>query len=667
MKKNFFNDNPAAGAVFALILSIVSGFCFANIACLGEGFLEAAAGALLDTFPIWLWIFGAVAILQLPVAIYSLILFLSFFFRQDQSRWKIFVWGILAAQLAVFLIAAETGEDSVLLIGGMLTVVGFNALCIKKHNYYWFIAQTLLWLASLPGVVISFDLGNCFGTLCGETEISQIPAALRVMLVYGGVATFAGSVYCSCKLWASANGLQLRDVWGRSCNVLMVIMGATFVIALTAALHEQEKCNAAITALEENFQRKISADVLSEIYFRNRKTDGKFHSALEKAWTEFVGEEDQIFNLIISEGATLDKLPEKYRQKFSSPQAEAYGKFFDAPLPARPRKYESGRLCAMLLPEFQLMRQSARFFSWQIRLACETRDHDRMMQAWRRSGMVTEYLQHDTFLIAALVLIAVEQIRLDSLEMMLASNMLSDSELAEIQHDLRRSAARMPEINRNALYFEAVNSNDAVCGIADGTLPDADVVGAEGLKHYRFLAPGLWYLAARSYHDLLVRFNVKNLCRINEKKTLSLKSILSGLLMPALKTAGERMHEIEMRYRSFAALIEAEKIRRKTGRFPETLPVDATDYFSGKPLRYRVGSFRKNESFLKKEARPAGSIESGFYETLDYREKTVQGVAVWSIGRNRVDDNGISGTKGKNDSRTDDQRALLIYPDYVLD
>ena len=496
-----------------------------------------------------------------------------------------------------------------------------------------------------------------------RTEISQIPAALRVMLVYGGVATFAGSVYCSCKLWASANGLQLRDVWGRSCNVLMVIMGATFVIALTAALHEQEKCNAALTALEENFQRKISADALSEIYFRNRKTDEKFHSALEKAWTEFYGEEDQIFNLIISEGATLDKLPEKYWQKFSSPQAEAYGKFFDAPLPARPRKYESGRLCAMLLPEFQLMRQSARFFSWQIRLACETRDHDRMMQAWRRSGMAAEYLQHDTFLIAALVLIAVEQIRLDALEMMLASNMLSDSELAEIQHGLRRSAARMPQINRNALYFEAVNSNDAVCGLADGTLVDGTAVGSEGLTHYRFLVPGLWYLAARSYHDLIVRYNVKNLCKINEKMTMSFKNILSGMLIPALRTSGERMHDIEMRYRSFAALIEAEKIKRKTGKYPESLPVDATDYFSGKPLQYKIGSHLKKESSLKREA----GIDSGFYDTLESREKRVQGVAVWSIGRNRLNDNGISGTKGKNDSRTDDQRALLIYPDYVLD
>ena len=44
MKKSFFNDNPAAGAVFALILSIVSGFCFANLAGLGEGFFEALGG-----------------------------------------------------------------------------------------------------------------------------------------------------------------------------------------------------------------------------------------------------------------------------------------------------------------------------------------------------------------------------------------------------------------------------------------------------------------------------------------------------------------------------------------------------------------------------------------------------------------------------------------------
>ena len=165
----------------------------------------------------------------------------------------------------------------------------------------------------------------------------------------------------------------------------------------------------------------------------------------------------------------------------------------------------------------------------------------------------------------------------------------------------------------------------------------------------------MWYLAARSYHDLIVRYNVKNLCKINEKMTMSFKNILSGMLIPALRTAGERMHDIEMRYQSFYALTEAEKIKRKTGRYPESLPVEATDYFSGKPLQYKIGSHPKKESFLKRE----GSIDSVFCDTLDFREKSVQGVAVWSIGRNRLDDNGISGTKGKNNSRTDDQRALL--------
>ena len=120
------------------------------------------------------------------------------------------------------------------------------------------------------------------------------------------------------------------------------------------------------------------------------------------------------------------------------------------------------------------------------------------------------------------------------------------------------------------------------------------------------------------------------------------------------------MHEIEMRYRSFVALIEAEKIKRNTGKYPETLPLNIVDHFSGKPLRYRVGSFRKKESFLKKEAHPEGSIESGFYETVDSREKTVSGVAVWSVGCNKVDDNGISGTINENGEKTDDIRAVIM-------
>jgi hypothetical protein len=92
--------------------------------------------------------------------------------------------------------------------------------------------------------------------------------------------------------------------------------------------------------------------------------------------------------------------------------------------------------------------------------------------------------------------------------------------------------------------------------------------------------------------------------------------------------------------------------------------LNITDHFSGKPLLYKLGKHEKREVYLKKEKHPDGAIEQGYYYSTEYRIKTVYGVAVWSVGRNKTDDCGLNGMK--NGEKTDDQRALLILPEYII-
>ena len=282
------------------------------------------------------------------------------------------------------------------------------------------------------------------------------------------------------------------------------------------------------------------------------------------------------------------------------------------------------------------------------------------MQAWQRSAVITEYLTHDTSLIAILVLVAVENIRLDGLEMMLSSDILSDAELSQIQQYMQKSAGKIPEINRNALHFEAVFANDTVCGFADGSISSApEASGAEGLKNYRFLLPGLWYLANCNYRYLLEYYNVQSLCQVNAAPARSPENMLAVMLLPALNTAGETLHALEMRYQAFNILIEAEKIKRKTGKYPEKSPLTVTDHFSGGKLRYEIGSHKMREAFLRDREKVDGELFSADV-SLDFRTGSVQGIAVWSIGRNRVDDRGLADITGEDGNRTDDRRALRI-------
>ena len=123
------------------------------------------------------------------------------------------------------------------------------------------------------------------------------------------------------------------------------------------------------------------------------------------------------------------------------------------------------------------------------------------------------------------------------------------------------------------------------------------------------------------------------------------------MAIPPLKRAGSRIDELQVRYQTFMVLIEAEKLKRKTGSYPEKIPLNIIDRFNGVPLRYKVGSHIVRKSFLTKRDN-CSSDDS----TLGYRMKTIQGVAVWSMGMNNRDDNGIF---GDNREDGDDLRALL--------
>ena len=659
LKKFFFWDDPAAGAVFSWILSFVSTFCFSNFHLLNRFFFSVSKGDRLFNSPVVL----VTMIIQSLLAVYCLFLSIAFFFRQDKSEYKKFFWYITVA-IAVLLfyfgsISDDNNKLAIFILAASLIFVGYNALCVRKRNFGWYIALLLCGTACWPGVMVFFDVSRCLD--CHSDKLFfPVAVGWRIPIAYSAVLFFIAFMYCNFKLWSSANNKRLRDVWSVGCNALLIVLAISYLYVVTAALYQQKKCQTALTALENNFQRKISAGALKEIYYRNRKADENFHIALKKAWNEF-DREEQLWNQIISESAKLDKLPEQYRNKFFSAEAEKIGNFFDASLPAREREYSPGTLMSMMLPDLQIMRQTARLFAWQIRIACENKDYSKAILAWKRSAAIREYLEHDTSLLAILVMIAVDNIRLDSLEQLLASNMLRDDDLQDIQSFLRNSVKRMPEIKRNVLYFEAVLGSDAVYGLANGSMSgDTENAGAEGIKHYRFLAPGIWYLANRNYYNLLSRYNVESIDKVDKKIEYSPENLLAAMIMPPFKTSADRMMEMEMRYQAFNALIEAEKIKRKTGKHPEKLPLNITDYFSGKPLLYKVGKHQKRERFLKKEKHPVGAIEQGYYYSTEYRTKTVYGVAVWSVGRNKTDDAGLYGTSDQNGNRIDDPRALLV-------
>ena len=653
-RKLFFADDPAAGMIFGFLLNLIAGFTFFNLACLWDTFYITTHCGYEHSGTAWLICALITIILQIFILLYWAVLSWRFYFKLDKVRYKLIFWLLIALQIAFIFIF--NSEKLFMLASGLLFFAGANALCIRKHNCWWYILVVVAYGLLVPAFIILdnasqvFEVFDCHSSLADRVAL---PPVWRVVLVYSSVVLFGFWVFCNIKLWASAYNRKLRVVWGIGCTILIFIFVLTYLVTLGFALYQQKQCKLAFAALEKNFQREFTAQALEKQYYANRKADEKFHKDLKKALDEFV-KNDKDLHQIMGEQSLTD-LPEEYQQKFFSEKAEKIGSFFDKPLPAREREYKSGSLFSLLLPELQVMREAARFFAWQMKIASLQKDRKAALLAWRRSANIVEYLEHDTLLISSLVLIAVERIRQYGLEYMLAADFLSDDDLLLIQKELEMSAAKVPQRNRNALYTESVFGIDFLQGLVKGFINDAV---KEGVYDYRFLAPGLWYLGCCNYYELVRVYNNKNLCHVNDKVENSPRKILVGMLIPALNTAGKRMHEMEMCYAVFNALIEAVKIKRTAGKYPEKLPLNKMDYFTGNPLQYKTGDFEFEETYLVKRDYYDEVIECKY--EIKRRIKKAKGVIVWSVGRDKIDAKGFNGRYG--DRRGDDHSAKLVLP-----
>lgn len=149
LRKIFFWDDPAGGWVFGYLVGMITGYCLVNLVCLSETFFSVmhcktvACGGML-------YLSVAVLLLQILFWLYSAFLNWRFYFLLDRMPYKLIFLSMIFLQIA----AVPFCKDSFklyLLINGVIVFAGFNALCIKRNNYWWYIAVVLAGIACLPG------------------------------------------------------------------------------------------------------------------------------------------------------------------------------------------------------------------------------------------------------------------------------------------------------------------------------------------------------------------------------------------------------------------------------------------------------------------------------------------------------------------------------------
>ena len=660
-RKIFFWDNPAAGAVFAALLSLASWWITVNSVCFADSFHwmfsehRCLHGSSWNMFAAAAIAFG----LQLPVTLYTFFLAMHFYWCADRSRYKLLLIFLMGLEIAIIFAGFERYY---VLVAGLFTYIFFNIILIRRGNFKWYILQALCALFMIPVFLIAWNLSSVFDYYdCGgELMILNIPLQWRPPVLYLSVFMLAGGLFCYFKLCASAMQRKLREVWGLHCYIVLAVMALIYLASAGAALWQQHQAQEMFAKLESNFKRPLQAAELGKLYFKDRKVDKAFHDRLQAAQKKFDKLTEKEPHYIESfSSVKTENVPDSFKQLFSTPEAEKLAGFFDKAIPATPREYVEGNMAATLMPDLSGMRHAARILAWQGRIAAEKSDRAVVLQSWQRLNNIYDYLKKDTVLISSLVLLAVDAIKLEMLEVVLAKNILTDEDLLLIQKELRRAADHIPQIDRNVLYSEAIFCCDVVSSMAHGTMRNSDGNRfSEGLYPYRFLLPGAWYLGYANTCELLKLFDVPQLSAMKSDIPQSPRTILAKMIASGLNSGGKRLYVRQMQYLAMIAVIDAEKIRRQTGSYPAALPDLPQDCFSGKKLLYQAGSISNVGKKLVSEKLEAEEETSIYWRNESYIRQS-NGVKVWSVGVNKLNEQGLYEVEVSGDKRADDISAVI--------
>ncbi len=245
---------------------------------------------------------------------------------------------------------------------------------------------------------------------------------------------------------------------------------------------------------------------------------------------------------------------------------------------------------------------------------------------------------------------SVEHLRLDAIERLLASRLLTENELHQLAEELVGLEKRIPTIHQQAMYYEAVLTQDILRGLETGKLSEGEFPIAIAFAQLRFFYPQLWLQATLDKENILRQYLAKDFTEF--VRTGPSAYVFSGTLLPGNRT-GNKFYALTVRVLAMQALLRAESYCREHGDYPETLPDLPIDPFSGKPMLYRYGMAEIPRYVLQITEVPAWTEEEKTREEYELKPQTTQAkvVQVWSVGPNGRNEGGVSSVhiNGKDD------------------
>lgn len=674
LQRVLFWDAPAAGAFFGLTLVGITVWLLPSFFF----FLWANGswGGLWPPFwdgalPPGLIGFEVATGLLLSYAIFLVFRFYGSFCRQHYSppgMWLALV--LLAISLTTASVASGVRGGigvSIVFFAGV-----FPLLLLPKISCWLWLAQAGCWSLGilLSGVLLrylaiplcSYHLGEGFFFI--QPAYRTIPIQLHlsgsdwVWLAAAGVLFLLLGYLLTALLWARAADLPCRRLRGRGVTSLWLLGATAYLLQIILAINASQAAKRKVDALEQRFNRPITALALGEMYYQGEQPDDEFWKL-----------ETELFlnnKLFAGEFSEFDRFPEElpatamlqWREHVRSIDdgLSRWENLFSDNVPPWPRRYCRGELSAMLLPHFSHIRELNRVALWRVRLALDDGDATAALAAAKRQADINDVLLRETNLVGGMVWIACVNLWLKSVEQMLEAQALADEQLLALTSQLKAVATQVPLMQKRSLYSEAVHLLDNFEMLGEGrafvAFPEVPFESVP-MRKLRFFSPLLWWYAAKDKAYLARAFLVDHLTEIAPPNPADNPPLLlSSLMLPALRQAGERFHAVAANLLAMQALIKAELHRRAHGTYPERLENLPADPFNGEPLRYRHGVCHFTVTIAEWN-------ETSRQWRVVRQARTGPGLQAWSVGPDLVDDDNINPLEPDAERRSDDIRALM--------
>lgn len=462
-----------------------------------------------------------------------------------------------------------------------------------------------------------------------------------------GMAALIGAWLASGMIFAKAAKIRFGALFSKRVRLVLILLAVGYAAILATAIRSEIEFRNTYAALEKRFGRPLDIAAFQKGYETGRKIDNDF-------WVddEIQCPTDRYHSLLFIDGSwsanacgPWGEFPvpmlreiEKRMESYVLPAKLAAALDTDTLPHIRPR-FRTGEFAgARRRADIVIIQQAGWLFmidleAWRLRLALDKRDRETLSTTLRRLNTAVDYLTENAYLG---IYFYADKLRDQCRARIVGSGLLNDAELRKLDARLAREEAAMPELSERWLYTVALEVSDNCRRQFDhrAYYPELRKLKSD-LPTFGAVFPALWHLfrtdVAKKLHLVLATAPLE---KRNDKPAAEQHIVQNHL------------HRLA-RLRALRALIAVELEKRRTGKYPAELKDPPLDPFTGRPMKYHVGKLKYSVKT---------PTENRGFTTID---RTGNGVAVWSVGKNRRDDDGIMDSSGDHD----DIRMMFLLPD----